>query len=80
MNEQIRKGLTFTNILSALFVTILAFLALQIYSMPDKFVGIERYLNDQIRIREQYSTDQERLNNSICEIQKDIKEILKRLK
>ncbi|MBU0959811.1 MAG: hypothetical protein KKB31_07730 [Nanoarchaeota archaeon] len=84
MNEWIKQNASYNKIIISLFVGLLSFLALQIYNkvdaMPGKFVGIERYLNDQIRIRDQYTTDQKRMEKTIGEIQQDVKEILRALK
>jgi len=56
-----------------LFVALLSFLAVRIYdkvdSMPDRYVE-----------KRQYRSDQQRVEESLCTIQTDIKEILKALK
>ena len=84
MNEWIKQNTSYNKIIISLFVGLLSFLALQIYNkvdaMPGKFVGIERYLNDQVRIRGQYLADQNRIEKTVDEIRKDVKEILRALK
>jgi len=82
MNEWIKQSATYNKIVVSLFIALLSFLALQIYNkvdaMPGNFVGIERYLNDQVTIRNRYIQDMGRIERAICDIQKDVKEILKR--
>ena len=82
MNEWIKQSATYNKIVVSLFIALLSFLALQIYNkvdaMPGKFVGIERYLNDQSVTRNRYIQDMGRMEKAINEIQKDVKEILKR--
>jgi len=82
MNDWIKQSVTYNKIIISLFIGLLSFLALQIYSkvdaMPGKFVGIERYLNDQLVTRNRYIQDMGRMEKAINEIQKDVKEILRR--
>ena len=82
MNDWIKQSATYNKIVVSLFVALLSFLALRIYdkvdSLPDQFVAMERYLSDQIIIRDQYIKDTDRMWSAICDIQKDVKEILKR--
>jgi len=82
MNDWIKQSVTYNKIVVSLFIGLLSFLALQIYSkvdaMPGKFVGIERYLNDQLVTRNRYIQDMGRMEKAINEIQKDVKEILRR--
>uniref|UniRef100_A0A6M3JQY7 Uncharacterized protein n=1 Tax=viral metagenome TaxID=1070528 RepID=A0A6M3JQY7_9ZZZZ len=84
MSEWLKQNATYNKIILSLFIGLLSFLALQIYNkvdaMPDKFVGITGYLNDQLQLKVQYATDQRRVEVAISEIQKDVKEILKALK
>ena len=87
----LRRAVSVNYVLALVLVGILGFLALQIYTMPDKFVTMERYQADQSKIRAQYlldqanfkyqySLDQSKIEDAVCEIRNDIKEILKRLK
>uniref|UniRef100_A0A6M3JK38 Uncharacterized protein n=1 Tax=viral metagenome TaxID=1070528 RepID=A0A6M3JK38_9ZZZZ len=82
MNDWVKQSVTYNKIIISLFIGLLSFLALQIYSkvdaMPGKFVGIERYLNDQLVTRNRYIQDMGRMEKAINEIQKDVKEILRR--
>jgi len=82
MNDWIRQSATYNKIIISLFIGLLSFLALQIYNkvdaMPGNFVGMERYLNDQVTIRNRYIQDMGRMEKAINEIQKDVKEILRR--
>jgi len=82
MNDWVRQNATYNKIIISLFIGLLSFLALQIYNkvdaMPGNFVGMERYLNDQVTIRNQYMQDMGRIERAINEIQKDVKEILKK--
>ena len=84
MNDWIKQSATYNKIIVSLLVALLSFLALRIYdkvdALPDQFVGMERYLSDQIMIRDQYEKDTDRMWQVICEIQKDVKEILKRFR
>lgn len=59
----------YKNILIGIAITIIAWLSVNQYIMPDKFVRAERYVSDQTRIEKQLT----------C-IQVDIKEILKTIK
>jgi len=82
MNDWVKQSVTYNKIVVSLFIGLLSFLALQIYNkvdaMPGKFVGIERYLNDQFVTRNRYIQDMDRMEKAINEIQKDVKEILRR--
>ena len=84
MVEWIKNNTGYNKILVTLFVGLISFLALQVYNkvdvMPDKFVRVERYVSDQKQTKDQYSTDQARMERAVAEIQKDVKEILRALK
>lgn len=66
--------------LMTLFIAILAFLAVRVYdkvdSMQDKYVERKQYADD----RQQEDDNRNRMEAAVCEIQRDIKEILKALK
>jgi len=84
MVEWIKNNTGYNKILVTLFVGLISFLALQVYNkvdvMSDKFVRVERYVSDQKQTKDQYSTDQARMERAVAEIQKDVKEILRALK
>ena len=73
MNDWIKQNVGYNKVLLTVFVALVSFFAVKVYdkvdAMPDKFVRAERYICDQHRIEE-----------AVCEIQRDVKEILKALK
>ena len=84
MNGWVKKNVGYNKVLLTLFILLLSFIAASVYnkmdSMPDKFIRSERYIADQSAIRDQYRTDQNRIENVVTEIQRDVKKILRAIR
>jgi len=68
MVEWLRENGNYRNLLIAILIGFVGWLAVQSYALPDKFISIERYTNDQ-----------QRISKTLSSIQHDIKEILRAL-
>ena len=69
MVKKLFENGNYKNILITILIGIVGWLAINVYAMTDKFVRLQRY-----------NTDQTRIEKTLCDIQKDIKEILRMLK